>query len=109
MRPAFSFAFLELERRALEARTGAVGGYSFRDEAVNARLTAAAQRGERRWIVVNQKTGDDLLPRQETGGWCRDDSELPPYVGVDRERGPAINGPEVDCNRVSPARCEQAW
>lgn len=53
----FSFAFVELERRALEARTVVVGGYSFRDEAVNARLTTAARRGERRWIIVNLKSG----------------------------------------------------
>jgi len=55
----FSFAFLELERRALEARTIVVAGYSFRDEAVNTRLQAAARRGERRWIVLNRKSGDD--------------------------------------------------
>lgn len=53
----FSFAFLELERRALEARTIVLGGYSFRDDAVNARLRVAARRGERRWIIITLKSG----------------------------------------------------
>lgn len=55
----FSFAFLELERRAHDARTVVIGGYSFRDSAVNVRLQAAAQSGERRWIVVNRKNGSE--------------------------------------------------
>jgi hypothetical protein len=51
----FAFAFLELEQRARAARTVVIAGYSFRDEAVNLRLQAAALRGERRWIVINKK------------------------------------------------------
>lgn len=51
----FSFAFLSLEQEARAARTVVIAGYSFRDEAVNVRLAAAADSGERRWIVINRK------------------------------------------------------
>jgi hypothetical protein len=51
----FSYAFLSLEQEARAARTVVVAGYSFRDEAVNARLSAAASSAERRWIVINRK------------------------------------------------------
>jgi hypothetical protein len=52
----FAFAFLELQRRILEARTVVVAGYSFRDASVNQRLSAGASSGQRRWIVVNRKS-----------------------------------------------------
>jgi hypothetical protein len=55
----FAFAFLELEQRARSARTIVIAGYSFRDEAVNSRLQAAALRGERRWIVINKKAASE--------------------------------------------------
>ncbi|HJP88808.1 MAG TPA: SIR2 family protein [Candidatus Limnocylindrales bacterium] len=55
----FAYAFLELEQRARAARTIVIAGYSFRDEAVNTRLQAAAQRGERRWIVINKKVAGE--------------------------------------------------
>jgi hypothetical protein len=61
----FSYAFLELERRALAARTIVLAGYSFRDIAVNDRLRAAAQRGERRWIVINRKSGGEAMAFKE--------------------------------------------
>jgi len=53
----FAYAFLELEQRARAARTVVIAGYSFRDEAVNSRLQAAAKGVERRWVVIDQKSG----------------------------------------------------
>lgn len=54
----FSFAFLSLEEDLKEARTVVIGGYSFRDAAVNTRLSLAGKR-ERRWIVIDHKVGDE--------------------------------------------------
>ncbi|MBA3687339.1 MAG: SIR2 family protein [Chloroflexi bacterium] len=66
----FAYAFLELEQRARSARTVVVAGYSFRDEAVNVRLQAAARGAERRWIVINQKAGAEAEAfRAVVDGW----------------------------------------
>jgi hypothetical protein len=54
----FAFGFLQFEQAARRARTIVIAGYSFRDEAVNSRLRAAAEGVERRWIVINRKDGD---------------------------------------------------
>lgn len=59
----FSFAFLSLEQEARTARTVVIAGYSFRDEAVNTRLAAAAASGERRWLVINKKDDPVELER----------------------------------------------
>jgi hypothetical protein len=53
----FAFAFLSFEQDLRAARTVVIAGYSFRDDAVNARLTAAS-REDRRWIIINRKTDD---------------------------------------------------
>jgi SIR2-like domain len=50
----FSVAFLSLERAAREATTIVIGGYSFRDAAVNNRLRNLVTP-EKRWIVIDYK------------------------------------------------------
>jgi hypothetical protein len=50
----FSYAFLCLERALRDAATIVIGGYSFRDKAVNDLLRDVGSR-EKRWIVIDQR------------------------------------------------------
>jgi SIR2-like domain len=50
----FAHALLSFEQELRQARTVVVAGYSFRDQAVNERLRAAAGK-ETRWIVISRE------------------------------------------------------
>jgi hypothetical protein len=87
----FSFAFLSLEQEARASRTVVVAGYSFRDEAVNARLAAAAASAEKRWIVVNKK--EDEAEAEEFRDLVT--GKLRPAAPEFALRGFALDLPEV--------------
>ena len=70
----FAFAFLSFEQDLRAARTVVIAGYSFRDDAVNARLTAAS-REDRRWIIINRKTDD--AARTDTARRSRESCRTP--------------------------------
>lgn len=58
-RKPFEFAFESLREALRSANVICIAGYSFRDIAVNELLKAAAEaRSDRRWIVIDKRSGD---------------------------------------------------